>query len=448
MLKVAVRARWLLALVGLALLGACLAVPRVHAFEGRGGDVVTIGPDEVIGDDLYVGAGTFTLDGTVEGDLVVFGSTITINGTVEGDLIAAGQTVIVNGNVEDDARIAGFALDIPGAIGDDVIAAGFSLEGRDESSIGGDILFAGYQALLASAIAGDVNATGGAVSIAGEVDGDVTVDVGGMERGETVPPFYTFIPNLPAVPSVPAGLTIAEGAQIRGDLTYTANFEADVPGGVVAGRTDFNRYVPEAPEEKPAPSPSPAARAARWSFRQLQRLITFLLVGFLTMWLVPDWTRKLAGNVEAKPLPSLGWGLVVIAAFGTLMALLVVASVLLTVVFGLVTLGGLAGRFAVLGGIVTTAAGFSFSILWRYLTTVVVGLLLGQLILRALKSPAEENRWLPMALGVIILVGTTAVPILGWLVKLAIVLLGLGGLWIWGFERFNQSRAVPEVAET
>jgi hypothetical protein len=42
------RARWLLALVGVLLIGAFFAVPRVRAFEGRGGDVVTIGADEVI----------------------------------------------------------------------------------------------------------------------------------------------------------------------------------------------------------------------------------------------------------------------------------------------------------------------------------------------------------------------------------------------------------------
>jgi len=441
------RARWVLVVAGLALALVLFAVPAARAFEGRGGDVVVVGADEVIEDDLYVGAGEFRLDGTVRGDLVVAGGTLTINGTVEGDLIAAGQSVIVNGAVEDDARIAGYALTIGGDVSDDVIAAGFSLEAPEASSIGGDVVYAGYQALLAGQVGGDVDVGGGAVEIAGAIEGDARVDVGGTERGESLPPFYNFIPNLPTVPSVPAGLAVREGAEIDGDLSYTANFEADVPGGAVAGEIDFNRYVPEEPEEEMRPEPSPARMVARWSFRQLRRLTTFLLVGVLMMWIVPGWTRRLAKNVERKPLPSLGWGVVAIAVFGALMVMLVIATVLLTIVFGAVTLGGLAGRLAVLGGIVTTSAGFSFSVLWRYVTTIVISLFLGQMIFRAFNSQAEQNRWWPVVLGVVIFVIVTAVPVLGWLVKLVAVLFGLGAFWIWLLDVLGGREAVPAAAE-
>jgi cytoskeletal protein CcmA (bactofilin family) len=441
------RVRWLPALTGLILLVALFAVPVVHAFEGRGGDIVIIEANEVIEDDLYVAAGEFTLDGTVKGDLVVVGSTLTINGTVEGDLIAAGQSVIVNGSVEDDARVAGFALTIEGDVSDDVIAVGFSLEGGEESSIGGDVLYAGYQALLDGDIGGNVDASGGAMRIAGTIEGDAKIDVGGTDPGEQIPPFYSFIPNLPAVPSVPAGLTVAEGARIDGDLDYTANAQADVPGDAVGGDIDFNRYVPAETEAERRPAPSLAVRTGRWFLRQFRRLVTLLLIGTLMMWIVPDWTRKLAKNVENQPLPSLGWGVVAIAVFGVLMVLLIIATVVLTIVFGVVTLGGLAGRFAVLGGIVTSATGFSFSLLWRYVTSIAIGLLLGQLIFRALNSSAEQNRWWPMVLGVVILVIITAVPVLGWLARLGVVLLGLGAIWIWGRDLLTSRGEDPAAAE-
>jgi len=143
----------------------------------------------------------------------------------------------------------------------------------------------------------------------------------------------------------------------------------------------------------------------------------------------------------------LGWGVVAIAVFAVLMALLLIATVLLTIVFGVVTLGGLAGRFAVLGGIVTSATGFSFSLLWRYVTSVVIGVLIGQLIFRALKSPAEQSRWWPMVLGVFLFAIVTAVPVLGWLARLGAILLGLGAIWIWGralLESRGQSEATAE----
>ena len=443
------RERRLLSIAGLALLTIFLAVPTAWAFEGRGGDVIIIKADEVVDDDLYVGAGEFTLDGTVKGDLVVVGGTIEINGAVEGDLIAAGQSVVVNGAVEDDARIAGYALLVDGEVTDDLIAFGFSLENESGSNVGGDLFFRGYQALLAGDVTENADIGGGAVDIAGTIGGDANVDVGEAEPGEGMPPGFPFFPGLPTVPSVPAGLTVDETASIGGDLNYIANAEATIPAGVVAGETGFTLYVPEVKEEAEAEpaAPSPAARAGVWFVGQLRRLITLLLVGVVMMWLVPGWTRKVTSIVQTRPLPSLGWGVVAIAAFVLVMLVLVIATVLLAIVFGVVTLGELAGRFAALGGIVMSTVAFGFSITWAYVTRIIISLLLGQLIFRLFKSPAAEHRWWPMLLGVLIFVIITAIPVLGWLATLATVLLGLGAVWLWGRDWLRGLKAAPVAVE-
>ena len=435
--------RRLLATAGIALLTIFLAVPTARAFEGRGGDVIIIEADEVIDDDLYVGAGEFTLDGTVKGDLIVGGGTIEINGTVEGDLWATGQSIVINGTVEDDVRIAGFALLVGGEVMDDLITVGFSLENERGSNVGGDMFFGGYQASLAGDVMGNANLAGGAIGIAGTIGGDADVDVGGAEPGEKMPPGFPFAPNLPPVPSVTGGLTIGESASIGGDLNYTANAEVAIPTGAVAGETTFTQYVPEV--EEPA-APSPAALVGRWFVRRLRLLITLLLVGALMMWLVPDWTRKVASIVQTRPLPSLGWGVVAIAAFVMAMLVLIIATVLLAIVFGIVTLGELAGRLAALGGIVMGAATFGFSITWAYVTKIVISLLLGQLIFRLFKSTAAEHRWWPMLLGVLIFVIITAIPVLGWLATLVTVLLGLGAVWIWGRDWLTGRKVAPVAA--
>ncbi len=443
------RNRRLLAVAGIALLVALLAIPTVWAYEGRGGDVVTIGADEVIDDDLYVTAGEFTLDGTVKGDLFVAGGILEVNGVVEGDLVAAGQSVAINGTVGDDARIAGYALAVEGEVKDDLIAVGFSMEQEAESTAGGDLLYLGYQTTLAGDVDGGAEINAGAVEIAGTIDGDVVVDVGGAEPGQQMPSGFPFFgaPNMPPVPSVRSGLTVRESASIGGDLDYTANSRVDVPGGAVAGDIGFTQYVPEVKEKPAVKAPSPAMLAGRWFLRQLRRLITLLLVGALMMWLVPDWTRKIADNVRSKPLPSLGWGVVAIAAFALAMLVLVIATVLLAVVFGLVTLGELAGRFATLGGLAMGTAGFSFSVIWAYVTRVVIGVLLGQLIFTLFKSRAAKHRWWPMLLGVFIFVLVAAIPVLGWLARLAAVLLGLGAIWLWASEWLKSQRPAPVTAE-
>ena len=69
--------RRLLIFAGLALLIGLVVASPVWAVETRSGDEVVIGPNEEVGDDLYVFANSIVVDGTIRGDLVAFGSNIT-----------------------------------------------------------------------------------------------------------------------------------------------------------------------------------------------------------------------------------------------------------------------------------------------------------------------------------------------------------------------------------
>jgi hypothetical protein len=229
-------------------------------------------------------------------------------------------------------------------------------------------------------------------------------------------------------------------------ITSETPSEIAVPAGVVAGETGFTRYVPEVEGRPEVRRPSPAALVGRWFVRQLRRLITLLLAGAAMMWLVPGWTRKMAGIVQAKPLPSLGWGVVAIAAFAIAILVLIIGTGLLALIFGVLTLGELVGRFIALGGIAISSVGFGFSVTWSYVTKIIISVLLGQLVFRLFKSDAEGHRWWPMLLGVLIFVIIAAVPVLGWLARLATVLLGLGAIWLWASGWFA-ARRVTSVAE-
>ena len=431
--------RKVLIAVAFLLVPLLVAVPAVWAFETREGQDIVV--DEVVEDDLYVAAGTFTLNGTVEGDLVVAGSSIEINGTVEGDLWAAGSSVSIAGTVNDDARITGYGLFVSGDVEDDLFGVAFSLENQEGSTVGGSLVYAGYQALLAGSIDGDANVAGGAVQLDGSIGGDATIDVGGTEPGMTFPMMTSFIPNVPSIPSVPTGLTLGEGASIGGDLEYTANQEADIPSGVVSGQTDFEEYVPRERPEQRRRSP-----VLRWLWNQAQRFLGLIVVGGLMMWLVPGWTRKMANNIESKPLPSLGWGFVAIAAFVVALLVLILATGLGAAVLGLVTFGELLGRVIALGGIAVSTLTFGFSITWAYVTKVIVALLLGMLIFRLLKSDLADNRWVPVLLGIVLFVPITAVPIIGWLIAFVAIVFGLGAIWIWGLEKVRATEPAPAPA--
>ena len=447
-------------LISLICLVLFIPASMALAFEIREGDNIVIGADEVIEDDLYVGAETFTLDGTIKGDLLVAGSTIKINGTVEddliavggtieingtveGDLMAAGQTVTVRGTVTDDVRIAGqvLTLDSEAQVGDEVLAAGLSIEGKKGSSVGGGFIYGGYQALLAGDVAQDLTVAVGGLQLSGSVGGDVKAEVG--EAGEGPPPTF-FMPGAPPMPSVPMGLTVDEGAQIGGKLDYTSASEWSVPAELVAGA--ITRHEPEI-EVKAEVVVSPARRAADWFLGHLRRLVTLLLVGLLLVWAVPGWTEKATGALRAKPLPSLGWGVVSIAVFILALLVILIVTILVAVILGVITLGGLAGTTAWTGALTMALLAFFFSIAVAYVTKVVVSFLGGRLILARLKPDWADGRIWPLVVGVVLFVIITAIPILGWLVNLAVVLLGLGALWLLGRDIYRQRQAAPAEVE-
>ncbi len=437
------RFRKLISVLSLTILALVMIVPTALAFEGRGGETVVIGADEVIEDDLFISASEIIVEGTIEGNLFAVGQTIRVNGTVEDDLFAGGQEVIINGTVE-DAYVGAYAVTVIGEIQEDLLGGGYSLEHKPGATIGRDLLFGGFQILLDGDVEGEMKAGANSVRLAGAIGGDVMIDVGGAEPGGTMPPM--FFPMVPSVPSIPSGLTLMESAQLDGNLNYTANAPIDVPPGTVEGETDFTQYVPETREDRERVGldrQTPTWLALRWVFKQLRRLVTLLVLGALMMWAVPQWARTLSATLEAKPGSSLGLGVLAIAVFvaGFIALILVIGAV--TAIFGVITLGELARRFVTLGGLVTGAVGFSFGLLWRYVTTLVVSLLLGQLIFRLFKSDLEENRWVPMLVGVVVFVILWSIPILGWLIRLLTILVGLGAIWLWAQAALKREEPQP-----
>jgi cytoskeletal protein CcmA (bactofilin family) len=441
--------RKFLSIFALAALLVLTFITPAQAFDGRGGDKVVIGSDEVVNDDLYVSAQEFVLDGTVNGDVIAFGQILTVNGTVDGDLMAAGQTVVVNGEVTGSIRMAGSVLYIgeQASIRGDIVSAGYSLEVKQGSAVGQDLVFAGAQILLAGDVTRNVQVGTAAFELRGNVGGNVNADVGDADQGQGGPPPGMFMPRSTVqIPEVKPGLMIDPSAKIEGDLEYTQSEELTIPAGVVSG--EVTRTAPRASDGKAAYGEATGQKVAKWALGFVRNSVTLILIGLLLLWLFPFFVRGLSAQLQAKPLPSLGWGAVTWVVFFIALLLVICVTILGGILFGVLTLGQLTGTVIGLGLLSVFALIVGFVLVTTFVAKVVFGAALGKWMLARANSPLAEHRYWPMVVGVLITVAVIALlsfPLipgfLGGLLNFAIVLFGLGALWLWGRERMVKETA-------
>ena len=425
----------------MAVLALAFASPA-QAFDGRSGDKIVIASDEVVNDDLYVTAEEFTLDGTVNGDVIAIGRIITINGTVDGDVMAAGQAIVVNGTVTGAIRIAGSVLLLgeTASVEGDIIGAGYSLEVQEGSVVGQDIVFAGGQILLAGDVSRNVQVATGSFELRGSVGGNIKAEIGESDAGSAGPPPGLFMPQSPVpVPTVKPGLTVDPSAKIGGDLEYTQTKDLTFPTGVVAGKITRKEPTVNAPATR---QETTSEKVLKWALNVLRTSITLVLIGLFLLWLFPSFVQGLSAKLQTAFLPSLGWGIVAYAGFFFMLLFTIVVMVLGGLLFGVLTLGGLAGTVVWLGLLALFALIFGFVVLTSFIAKVVFGQALGKWVLARLNSPLAAHRLWPMVIGVIITVAVIALlsfPLipgfLGWLLNFAVVLCGLGALWLWARER-------------
>lgn len=433
--------RFLAVCVLAAMLSLTFATPAL-AFDGRTGDKIVIGADEVINDDLYVTAEEFTLEGTVRGDLIVFASYIFINGTVEGDVIAAGNTIVIEGTIADDARIAGAALqlDNDAVVGGDLIAASASLETKSNSVVENDIIYAGAQALLAGSVGRDLRTGVGGLELRGEIGRNVFAEVGDMQEGAPSPSMYISDVKV-SIPNVSPGLTIVESARIKGSLTYTQRVDVEIPSGVVTGKVTRNEPVVDETTVMPTP-PTAAERAANWTFDLFRRIATLAIFGLLLIWLAPAFLKGLSEKLQNQPVPSLGWGVVAYAAFFFALLLLVIVTIIGGILFGVLSLGSVTATIIWVSLLALFAMILGFVLFTSFGAQILVAWLGGKWILGRFNPALAEHKVWPLLLGVVLVALLVKLPLVGWIVGFLIMFFGLGALWLWGRDRMNK----PAVA--
>jgi hypothetical protein len=345
----------------------------------------SLGGKLLSGDTVTIPAGEI-----VAHDVYVFGGTATINGTIRGDLVVAAGEVQINGTVDGDVLAAGGSVSVAGTVTGDVREAGgqLALSGnvtQDLVAVGGQLAV-----LTGSKVGEDLIVSAGDVSVDGAVAGNVFGSAGTYRRGGTV----------------------------GGAETVTVG------------------------ENTPStPAPTNAALDA------LRHFVTVLIIGGLALWLFPRAMRAAEEALRRRPLAAFLSGLLTLVAYIFLLVAAVVAIVLLAVILGIATLDALAVIDVIAGVLAICAVTLAFVVAAAFLADAVVGLALARLVAQRYGG----TRWAEIALlaaGAAVVVLATSLPVIGGLLKLLVVVFGLGALGTWAYATRWPGRpaAPPEVA--
>ena len=430
-------------LLTLFILAMFVFVPTASAYDGRSGETVTISADETVNDDLYLGGTTVVVDGTVNGNLIVAGQDVTINGKVTGSIFAAGRSVTINGEVGKSVITAGAVVTFgPNAqVTDDVVSAGGGIETKAGSKINGSLLMAGGQGLIDSEIGKDLVASAGSLRIESTIGRDAKLAVGSADS-DFNPQYYG--PEMPAMPSVPGGLTFGPDAKVAGSLEYTSDKAVAIDSSVSA---DVNHILPPQ-DQQIATEVAQQNTTSNAVFDAIRRLIALLLMGGLLAWLAPRWITSPAEVLKFRPLPSFGLGIVGLAASVPVALTALGAVILAAVIFGLLSLGALSGLIVMAGLPTIALALVAFGAVFSYLCQAIVGYLLGQWVISRTRSELNSSLFAPVLVGLLILGLLFAIPVAGGILEFITAFTALGAIILLVTQRKSPSAAPAVPVET
>ncbi len=368
-----------------ALLAVCMLVllpGAVFAADVRPAEVIIIGSNETVSDDLYAFGRSVEVLGTVRGDVIAGAATVTIAGTVTGDVMAVAGQVNVQGDVNGSVRVSGGNVTIDGRVGEDVLAGSGNLIIGPRATVGRDVYAGTGTATISGRVGRNVKAGAGDLTISAPVGGDVDADVG--------------------------RLRLSQGASISGQLRYTSENDADIaPGTTIQG--GVQHQVRQRREEPPA---NPAFDTfISW----IRAVVGLFMLGLLLELLAPGIGERTMVAVTRSPGASILWG--------TILLLLVPVAAVAVFVLGLLVGGWWIGLILL--------AAYAIALIC---SVALAGMAIGRWLFERIGRSGVHFAW-ALLVGVAILALVGLVPVAGGLLVGVIVLVAFGGLVLSTFRR-------------
>jgi cytoskeletal protein CcmA (bactofilin family) len=344
----------------------------------------TVRAGEVVEDNLIVVADSVDIQGEVLGDVIVAAGTVNIKGVVEGDVIGVSGDVTVKGNVGGDVRVLSGTTVIGGTVNGNVTVASGRALVEEGAEIRKGILAAAGTFELHGAVQRNVQGFFGKAYINAPIGGSVFVkiDKGGL-------------------------LVLEENARVGGDVSYVSENDIErAAGAEVAGVVRRLAVSPEAE----------SSVAVLLFFARVLSLLGLLAVGLFLANVFGAFTKQTAEAMLVEVPRKIFVGFAV---------------------FWLTPIVALLLMFTVIG-IPLALMAFALYLVALYIAKVFAALAIGSYILkRARKETAHLALTLTLVLGGIVVVGISAIPVVGFIVSTLFVWWGVGTLFLAAYGAYR-----------
>lgn len=417
----------------------------------------SVGSNEVIDDDVFLSGERCSMDGAVNGNLVATCQTIDLTGTVSGDAmlfaerVIVGKNAVVSGNlfafaasVDIDGTVSGslasaasmIVLDRNAAVARNAYLGSYESVLETGSSVGMDFFAGAYQVIVNGDVARDLTVGANALELRGNVGRNALVELG--TEDQDISTYTGYMPGVQYVnESIPAGLRIYDGAHVGNNLTYRSQLNMG---------TEFDQFVGGKVvfEQLALPDTTTSQRRGNFSPRNwvmgdfsqfrltstFSRLITYFALGALAFWLFKKQSTAIRDTGYAYPLKAFGWGFLTILIGFMGILLVPITFIMLGILVGVVSLGGLLFTwYGVLGTIIVLAFVLFLFVVFT-LSKVIAAYELGYWLMKDVFKSKTQSRWLDLLVGVLVYIILRAIPYIGWLIGFAASLYGTGVLFV------------------
>ncbi len=427
-----------LKLIMLAICLGCLWTARSATARAviQGNDC-QVDSDEVINSDLFVLCRTFVLDGQINGNLLGATFEAELNGAVAGDVYLLAGQLDMRDQIGRDLLFAGPVLRVhPTAVfadsQSDLISLSLSTEVFVGATVPGSITSLSYQLLLGGDVGREVTFWGSALNIDGNVVGDVNATVGDQQSTNPSQLQTLLVPFRYEVSLVPPGLVIRDTAAIDGQLTYTGPTEGSIDG-TFAAPVIFNQ-ISNTPDFPPInlDDDSNAAWVTSYVTVVVREFVTLGGIGLLLLLLLPRPLQAPLQTLRARPLNSVGVGILTFILSIGVWVVILLLLVLLIVLFLSLRLTDLVIVSIMAIGVLNVGGAGVFYFTAIYISRIIVCLAVGRVVVRLALGDDGTPRmvYFNLAAGVLLLSMLVFLPLVGGIINALTLAFGLGAIFV------------------